>query len=302
MNLTQLAERLFPGTVVVGSEELSGGLAAKTTAVFLKNPPTQLIIRQPHAAKWGNPEVAADQFRMLQLVHSLGLPAPEPLWLDTTGDLLGSPGIVMRRIDGKPDYDPANRVGAARQIATLLARLHEAAVSPSDLSFVPRGHPSLSLLAELPSHTGDPSWGEASVRSAVLKAWPFSRRNRDVLLHGDFWPGNLLWRDGALVGIVDWEDAARDSPLLDFAIARLDTLMIYGGDAFEAFDTQYRALVSHDFTNLPLWDLVATLRLGRLVTPMAQGWPALGRPDITERFIRETLRKFAASALENCEL
>ena len=29
--------------------------------------------------------------------------------------------------------------------------------------------------------------------------------NRPVLLHGDFWPGNILWRDGRLVAVIDWE-------------------------------------------------------------------------------------------------
>jgi aminoglycoside phosphotransferase (APT) family kinase protein len=40
-----------------------------------------------------------------------------------------------------------------------------------------------------------------------------------VLLHGDFWPGNALWRDGALVAILDWEDAAIGDPLADVANA-----------------------------------------------------------------------------------
>ena len=26
-----------------------------------------------------------------------------------------------------------------------------------------------------------------------------------MLLHGYLWPGNLLWQDGRLVAVVDWE-------------------------------------------------------------------------------------------------
>ena len=29
---------------------------------------------------------------------------------------------------------------------------------------------------------------------------------RIALLHGDYWPGNVLWKNGALVGVIDWED------------------------------------------------------------------------------------------------
>jgi aminoglycoside phosphotransferase (APT) family kinase protein len=35
------------------------------------------------------------------------------------------------------------------------------------------------------------------------------------LLHGDYWPDNTLWRDGRLVCVIDWEDAALGDPLAD---------------------------------------------------------------------------------------
>lgn len=302
MSITQLADRLFPGSVIVKTEELAGGLSATVTAVSLKNPSINLIVRKPLGVKWGDPEIAANEYRILALVHGLGLPAPEPLWLDATGELLDSPGLVMRRIDGEPDYDPLDRVGAARQMATQLARLHKTAVSPSGFSFLPSSDSLLELLIRFPAPIPDPQWNDAPIRDAVRQVWPVARRNPDTLLHGDFWPGNLLWQNGTLVGITDWEDAALGSPLLDFAIARLDTLLIYGDAAFAAFDAEYRKLTTHDFTNMPLWDMVAVLRLGRLIEVIAKGWPELGRPDITEAFIRKTLQKFAAKALENYEL
>jgi aminoglycoside phosphotransferase (APT) family kinase protein len=85
--------------------------------------------------------------------------------------------------------------------------------------------------------------------------------NRPVILHGDYWPGNVLWRDGELVGVVDWEDALFGDPLADLGITRLEIGWSAGFAAMELFTRQYRALrPALDVTALPLWDLRAALR------------------------------------------
>ena len=48
--------------------------------------------------------------------------------------------------------------------------------------------------------------------------------DRRVLLHGDYWPGNVIWQDGRLVAVIDWEDACLGDPLADLATARVELL------------------------------------------------------------------------------
>jgi aminoglycoside/choline kinase family phosphotransferase len=86
------------------------------------------------------------------------------------------------------------------------------------------------------------------------------------VLHGDFWPGNTLWRDGRLVGVIDWEDAAIGDPLADVANARLELLWAFGADTDEDFTRRYAAAMpAVDLTDLPCWDLEADRRLtGRI--------------------------------------
>ena len=85
-------------------------------------------------------------------------------------------------------------------------------------------------------------------------------RNRAVLLHGDYWPGNVLWRDGCLVAVIDWEDACLGDPLADLATARVELLCRYGRDAMDRFTDRYVA-AHHDTTGplrmeaLPLWEV-----------------------------------------------
>tara|TARA_Y100001960_G_scaffold220563_1_gene230694 strand:+ start:154 stop:603 length:450 start_codon:yes stop_codon:yes gene_type:complete len=80
------------------------------------------------------------------------------------------------------------------------------------------------------------------------------------LLHGDLWPGNVLWQDGRLVAVVDWEDGAAGARLIDVAIARSDLSWGYGWDAMEAFTARYATRTGCDLSALPLWNLRATLR------------------------------------------
>lgn len=78
-----------------------------------------------------------------------------------------------------------------------------------------------------------------------------------MLLHGDFWPGNILWQDGSLVAVLDWEDTALGDPRSDLAAARLELLWRYGEPAMRRFAAHYLECVpiEIDLDGLPLWEL-----------------------------------------------
>jgi Ser/Thr protein kinase RdoA (MazF antagonist) len=117
-----------------------------------------------------------------------------------------------------------------------------------------------------------------------------------VLLHGDIWPLNVLWRDGAIAAVVDWEDACVGDPLYDVAVARLDLLWAYGDGAMRAFTTAYARAANADMSDLGAWDLVAALRPAGEVSAWAGPWPEAGRPDITPATMRAAHGRFVASA------
>jgi aminoglycoside phosphotransferase (APT) family kinase protein len=146
------------------------------------------------------------------------------------------------------------------------------------------------------------SLDEGRIRDTLEAAWPFPQRNAPALLHGDFWPGNILWRDSKLVAVIDWEDATLGDPLTDLAISRLDVLWIFGLDAMRSFTQHYISMMAIDYSNLPYWDLCAALRLVRLAGADLAEWAAFfvpfGRPDITEQTIREQYRFFVDQAFE----
>ncbi len=77
------------------------------------------------------------------------------------------------------------------------------------------------------------------IRSALAHNWPPERRTPSRLLHGDFWPGNTLWRMGRLTAVIDWEDAARGDPLADPGNGRLEVALLWGREAMQAFTDHY---------------------------------------------------------------
>lgn len=165
-------------------------------------------------------------------------------------------------------------------------------VAAADLSFLPSQERTVAeMLARRPA-TLDDSLDEPRIRDVLEAVWPLPQRNQPVLLHGDYWPGNTLWRDDRLVAVIDWEDVAPGDPLADLGNARLEILWAYGSSAMHAFTRRYRALMPHvDVSCLPYWDLIAALRpAGKL-----SQW---GLDPQTEQTMRARHKRFVDQALQ----
>jgi hypothetical protein len=124
--------------------------------------------------------------------------------------------------------------GALQQMARFLARLHT--VDPGTVSA-----PGLTQIEDpvtaLPRYLPADETGFAIDRA--LERGVLRRPNADVLLHGDFWPGNVMFNGGEIAAVLDWEDAAYGDPLVDLACARLELTCAYGSDASERFTAHY---------------------------------------------------------------
>jgi aminoglycoside phosphotransferase (APT) family kinase protein len=208
----------------------------------------------------------------------------------------------MEYIDGKPEFPSAPKADFTFQLANHLAKIHRADCSKHDLSFLTRAANECVEVAGGQATDVHFSLDTEHIRGTLEEISPLPQRNASVLLHGDYWPGNLLWRNDTLVAVIDWEDAWIGDPLIDLAISRLDILWIFGLAAFQSFIRHYQTLMDIDYTNLPYWDLCAALRLARLVGDDLAEWTAFfapyGRPDITEHTFREHFGFFIAQALE----
>jgi aminoglycoside phosphotransferase (APT) family kinase protein len=302
--LQGVAHKIDPHAQLLHTWTLKGGISAQMTAIevaLANGEQRKLIVRRPNTRTMSlNPHAAADEYKILHTVQAAGVRAQRPYLLDQSGVILPEPYLVVEYIEGEPEYAPADIISFVTQIADQLATLHRVHVNPAELDLPQQGQHISEKLQQRPAAL-DHALQEGRIRDALEAVWPLPAIGAPSLLHGDFWPGNLLWKDGRLTAIIDWEDAMLGNPLADFATTRLDMLWIFGFDALRAFSQRYQELTRFDFRQLPYWDLVAALRPASRLPVWAEGWPELGRPDITEATMREAHRWFVDQAFERLD-
>jgi aminoglycoside phosphotransferase (APT) family kinase protein len=230
---------------------------------------------------------------LLSRLPEWGVPAPRLRFVD-----LERGALVLDHVAGATDLQPPHRVELLEQMADTLVQIHRV---PLDSQLLQSLQPSWWSVQLREARELDQSLDEAGLRAELERLGPPQHPNEAVLLHGDYWPGNLLWRSGKLAAVLDWETAKRGEPLFDLAIARLDILWVFGEEAMNELTELYRARTDFDFRDLPLWDLQVALRpMGNLARwASAYAPPPLSRPDIDEPSLREGHRRFVRQALES---
>ena len=81
---------------------------------------------------------------------------------------------------------------------------------------------------------------------------------RSVFIHRDYHPTNVLWRGGAVSGVVDWINACQGPAGVDVAHCRTNLVQMYGPEAADQFLNAYHD-VSDGFVYNPYWDVDSVL-------------------------------------------
>ena len=258
--LALVAARLFPGARLEAKARLVGGVSADVHRLDLdpgEGRTVSVVVRAPRASRPG--AAVTTEFRLLRALHRRGLPVPEPLLVDTAGELLPGPFMVLSFVEGSTTVPDTRRDRYLDAVAGALARIHASSTAglpalpprvdpvPEALEFLPEGRDWERLRAWLRSSDG-PAHAESP-----------------RLLHGDFWPENLLWRDGALVAVLDWEDAALGDPHSDVAGCALELRYRFGRAGVERFVRAYAEHGSVDRGRLALWQVYVAAAAGRFM-------------------------------------
>jgi aminoglycoside phosphotransferase (APT) family kinase protein len=279
--LERLIEQFAPASRLLRAWPLRGGVSAQTTALEIERPDggiERLVVRRHGKGDLArHRQVAADEFALLQILHDAGMAVPKPRHLGS-GEAF-APCVILDYVEGRIELAPRDLDGYLARTAAQLAKIH--AFGIDQVRFLRR--------TEASTIDVDPSSLTGAAAAALRRMQPPAQVNRSVLLHGDFWPGNILWSDGRLVAVIDWEDASIGDPLLDLSVSRLEVLWAFGVDAMRRFTDLYGRLTAADLGNLAHWDLyVAAGAAGALAS-----W---GLAAATEQSIREKLAWFAERA------
>ena len=230
------------------------------------------------------------EYHALKMLAAARIPAPEPLLLDETGDLLGLPGIVTAYVAGAP-LDMATEATRWGELAAvngrLLARIHQTPFNETDKRYLMDDDVEVAWFIKdglIPVFMRADPDGEM-VWEMVNTHWRRWQPIAPRFAHTDYWAGNILWRGDEIAAVVDWEEAGYGHPAADVAYARMCYHLDGLPEAAEDFLRAYETEAGYAAPDLPLFELAAC---ARPMTDMA-GW--ITRPNMEERF-----RRFIARA------
>lgn len=239
------------GAPVLDERPLAGGTSSAmhmlTTGAA---PPHDRLVLRRYVLDWvrEEPEIPGNEALALELLAAqLGaVPAPRQVACDPDGSRLGVPMTLMTALDGAMVWNPADRTSWLRSLAELVVQIHALPTSPRQPDWAPYAPAS----REAPGWSNHP---EAWLRA--YEVWdgpqPPSRR---VFLHRDFHPGNVLWQDGMISGVVDWVSCCAGPPEEDISHCRANLAIRHGQDWADEFLAIWQELSdTRDYH--PYWDL-----------------------------------------------
>jgi len=238
--LRDACARALPGLehiAVSAQEPLARGWETDNTAFVLESGPAVRRLRRELVVRvYPGDDAAAKadhEFSVLNGLHRIGYPVPEPIAMVRDDHVAGGPFILMERIRGEVMWHLLDRARGADeeclfgQFCRLLADLHRLdwhgfITDPTIDTADPLGWTRRELArfrrvadAMLPGSGFDSAldWLDARVRDLPC-ACP-------AVVHWDFHPGNVLVRaDGSAV-VIDWTGGTVTDPRIDLAWTRL---------------------------------------------------------------------------------
>ncbi len=194
--------------------------------------------------------------------RTTGIPVPKPIALDADGRWYGSPAVVMSRLPGRADVAPTDLDGWLRQIALALAAIHGTDTAGASGSLLLPAWGNRGLEAD------EQVTGSTLVARCINALGQHQPRapERQVLMHGDFHPGNIMWHEGMLTGVLDWGGARLGSRWFDLAYCRADVALLFGIRGVRRLTEHYLDAVDATPVDLPTFDLMCGLAAHRLGT------------------------------------
>lgn len=292
-------ERAMPGAKYVSSSLLKGSFSNSTWVIEGQDARAarlRIVVRRLRGG-WSDPGARARlEFRALEIAGRSGIPVARPLLLDDTGDLLGAPGFVASFIDGTQLLNRGDRAWA-RELACVLARIHAVRCVQGEGLLDARGEALYFLKSGampremIEDRDGKRVWD--AVQGAIARVVIVD----PVLVHLDYWTGNLLWRDGRIVAVVDWEEASCGDPAIDVAYMKRDLWGAGMREEAEWFVEEYESETGRPLANLPFWELAAAVRPMPNPGKGVGSLTALGVNDRSEQDLVQAHRDFIESAL-----
>lgn len=242
---------------------------------------------------------AAAHYYSLKLAREHEMPVPDPIYMDKTGEILGAPGLVMGFMPGSQVANPVDAEAWARAQAQMLLRIHSIRPSQDYRNKLFDGNlQTLYFLdGDLPvKMSGHPLSNEIfnavrKLRSSLVSVDP-------VLVHLDYWHGNVLWEHDKISAIVDWDFAGYGDPAIYVAYFRMNMYLRGIKEVAGVFLEEYEIGAGQAVMNLGFRELAAAAQ--PLPDPSSQVFmnEVMGGRHASHEAAEADFRKFVQGALE----
>ena len=239
-------EGLLPHVKYKSSRILEGGVSSEVFLIIVesKKGEEKIVLR----TEGGQPAENSikTEYLLLEKLHQTKVPCAKPIHLDHSKEILDKDFMLMTYLEGTIEIPKIKNFGFLNKMVAILKNIHN--VDTKILPTLPcRFDPTYDLFEFLPNARINKEL------KAILKGYDTSYSGKPVLLHGDFWPGNILWTKDEISGVLDWEYAAIGDPVSDLAVASLELKYDYGKRGVDRFLDLYSKNFSIDQSRLSLW-------------------------------------------------
>ena len=288
--LAWVAGHFGPKARVIGIRRLRNAWAAAMHAVDVEDghgERHELVVRRwvrPDAPP--DPGVVENESATLTLLSgATEVIAPLLVAADASGSAADVPAVVMTRLPGHDDLAPSDLDAYLDGLVDALHAIHAVPVPP-DIELETYRPWGLERLTEPPPWTRQRSvWQRAiSIARGPIPAYT------TVFCHRDYHPGNVLWHNGRVSGVVDWTHACRGPAAADVSHCRANLTLLFGLDVADDFGRRYGPV-----DDLAWFDLITQVGFGELST---WRWHDAGRFDIDEESLIRAGDALLVSAVE----
>jgi aminoglycoside phosphotransferase (APT) family kinase protein len=243
----------------------------------------------------------AQQYHIMAALKRSTVPVPEMLWLEPDAGVLGSPFFVMERVEGRipndnPPYhaagwvteiDPAERRALWHAALDALAEIHRQEPGALGVDLADAPSPGTDTAAwQLDHWSRYYDWVAAGQRQPTLDAalaWLRDRcpapRRSPSLCWGDARIGNMIFRGGRCVAVLDWEMATIAPPEMDLGwflymdrhhSEGVGAARLPGFPDQEETIARWERRVGHAACDVAYWEVFAGFRFATIMTRVAQ--------------------------------
>lgn len=251
-----------------------------------------LVLRLFHKKDWleMEPDLAKHESESLKQASKTKIPSPEIIAYDETGEHCGMPAVLMTKIPGETVLQPADTKIWLDEMARALAQLHREKAENFSYEYFSYND---TLRLEKPLWSKVPEeWMRAFYIAAGIRP-----QSEYCFIHRDYHPGNILWQEGSIAGVVDWVNSCRGPAGVDVGHCRVNLAQLFGVSTADEFLEAYIRHAGTAFEYDPYWDLVSLTDTMDGPPKVYGGWTAFGMRGMSDELIRHRLDEYLLTLL-----